>query len=79
MSNLAHELGLGVTVEGIETTQQHDAVAGIGCEHAQGHLYSPALPASDVLSLLREGSGQRVAHGVAEVARSASMPPGSAA
>ncbi|WP_167761585.1 EAL domain-containing protein [Blastococcus sp. CT_GayMR19] len=55
VSNLAHVLGLTVTAEGIETEQQHDAVAGIGCEHAQGFLYSHPVPASSILALLRTG------------------------
>ena len=55
VSNLGHVLGLSVTAEGVETQQQHDAVAGIGCEHAQGFLYSHPVPATDVVALLRTG------------------------
>ena len=58
ISDLAHVLGLTVTAEGIETRQQHDAVAGVGCEHAQGFLYSRPVPAGDVQELLRTGLGR---------------------
>ena len=58
VSNLAHVLGLSVTVEGIETPQQHEAVAAIGCEHAQGYLDSRPVAAAEVLPLLRGGLGR---------------------
>ena len=55
VSNLAHVLGLSVIAEGVETQEQHDTVLGIGCELAQGYLYSHPVPASDVVALLRTG------------------------
>lgn len=55
VSNLAHVLGLRVTAEGVETLQQHEAVLDIGCELAQGHLYSRPVPASEVVALARTG------------------------
>ena len=55
VSNLAHGLGLAVTAEGVETQEQHDIIAGIGCDLAQGFLYSHAVPASEVVALVRGG------------------------
>ena len=75
VSNLAHVLGLSVTVEGIETRQQHDAVATIGCEHAQGFLYSRPVPAAEVMSLLRTG----LSHGASTPYPIDSLTPVSAA
>jgi EAL domain-containing protein (putative c-di-GMP-specific phosphodiesterase class I) len=41
---LAHSLDLEVIAEGVETVGQRDFLAGLGCQHFQGYLYSPALP-----------------------------------
>lgn len=41
---LAHELGLEVVAEGVETVLQHDFLVEAGCRIAQGFLLSHALP-----------------------------------
>lgn len=42
---LAHRLGIEeVTAEGVETQAVAQVVKALGCQHAQGYLYSPALP-----------------------------------
>ncbi len=53
VTDLAHVLGLSVTAEGVETPRQHEVIAGIECDLAQGFLYSHPVPASDVVPLLR--------------------------
>jgi EAL domain-containing protein (putative c-di-GMP-specific phosphodiesterase class I) len=40
---IAHELGLVVVAEGVETDVQHDHVAATGCDSAQGFHYSVPL------------------------------------
>lgn len=45
MIDVGHALGLTVTAEGVETTGQRDILKSLGCDHAQGFLFSPALPA----------------------------------
>lgn len=47
MLHLAERLNLVVVVEGVETHAQHNYLARIGCEFAQGFLYSEALPSAD--------------------------------
>jgi len=40
---LAHQLGLTVVAEGIETAQQLEQLIGMGADHVQGHFLSPPL------------------------------------
>ena len=40
----AHELGMTVVAEGVETSQEHAAVVALGCDEAQGRYF--ARPAS---------------------------------
>jgi diguanylate cyclase (GGDEF)-like protein len=37
--NMAHELGLKVIAEGVETQQEADLLTSIGCDRAQGYLF----------------------------------------
>lgn len=42
---MAHNLGLRVVAEGVETEQQFDLLKHFGCDAIQGYLFSrPALP-----------------------------------
>ena len=49
---LAHKLGLSVIAEGVETTAQRDFLRNIGCDLAQGFLYSPPVPPQAFETLL---------------------------
>lgn len=40
---MAHRLGLKVVAEGVETERQRDILRRMGCDFAQGYLFSPAL------------------------------------
>jgi len=50
---LAKSLQLMVTAEGVENDQQRAFLAEKGCHHAQGGLYSPAVPANELLATVR--------------------------
>jgi EAL domain-containing protein (putative c-di-GMP-specific phosphodiesterase class I) len=63
VTGLARELGLTTTIEGIETQEQADAARRLGCDLAQGYLWSQAVPAATVQSMIN---------------RSWAIPPGSA-
>jgi EAL domain-containing protein (putative c-di-GMP-specific phosphodiesterase class I) len=42
--DLARHFNLNVVAEGVEDRPTFDALAELGCDHAQGYLFSPALP-----------------------------------
>jgi EAL domain-containing protein (putative c-di-GMP-specific phosphodiesterase class I) len=46
--NLAHALGMVVVAEGVETAAVRDRLTAFGCELAQGHLFSSALPVGEL-------------------------------
>ena len=50
---MAHKLGLKVIAEGVETAQQRDLLAGMGCDFAQGYLYFRPVSASEMDAILR--------------------------
>jgi EAL domain-containing protein (putative c-di-GMP-specific phosphodiesterase class I) len=52
---MAHTLGLNVIAEGVETRQQLDFLVTKKCDHIQGFLISPAIPAEDLTGLLWAG------------------------
>ena len=49
---LAGSLGLTVVAEGVETLFQMEALRDLGCELAQGYLFSRPLPEADAVELL---------------------------
>lgn len=49
---VAHKLGIKVIAEGVETPAQRDILLRIGCDYAQGYLFSPPLPAEAFEGLL---------------------------
>jgi diguanylate cyclase (GGDEF)-like protein/PAS domain S-box-containing protein len=52
---LAHNLGLEVIAEGVESAEQLDYLRVLGCEFAQGFHLSPPLAPPDAAALLRDG------------------------
>ena len=50
--SLAESMGLEVTAEGVETEEQRAGLLALGCERAQGFLFSPAIPAGDLEELI---------------------------
>ena len=47
----AHEFGMGVIAEGVETDEQRGLLEALGCEQVQGWLVSPAVPAEQARAL----------------------------
>jgi EAL domain-containing protein (putative c-di-GMP-specific phosphodiesterase class I) len=45
--SMAHELGMTVIAEGVETGAQRDLLTVAGCDYAQGYLFARPMPAAD--------------------------------
>jgi diguanylate cyclase (GGDEF)-like protein/PAS domain S-box-containing protein len=55
---MAHQLGMQVVAEGVETRAQHDWLLAQGCEFGQGYYYSRPVPAGQFeVLLLEQASG----------------------
>jgi diguanylate cyclase (GGDEF)-like protein/PAS domain S-box-containing protein len=52
---MARALSLDVIAEGVENEAQLSELQRLGCDYAQGHLFSRALPAEKLSGMLREG------------------------
>lgn len=50
---LARQIGVAVVAEGVETPEQLARVRELGCEYAQGYLFSRPLPPAEMTALLR--------------------------
>jgi diguanylate cyclase (GGDEF)-like protein len=49
---MAHSLNMNTVAEGVETRQQFEFLRVNGCSAIQGHYFCPALPASEMTSVL---------------------------
>lgn len=49
---LAHQLGMTVTAEGVETRQQFERLRALACEEAQGYFFSRPLDGATAATLL---------------------------
>ena len=54
--SLAHNLNLKVVAEGVEIEGQAAMLRQLGCDQAQGFLYSPPVPADQMARMLRQSS-----------------------
>lgn len=62
MVGLAHNLGLEVVAEGVETTEQLELLRQFGAQQVQGYLVSQPLPLAELVSFM---SAERLTAGVA--------------
>jgi diguanylate cyclase (GGDEF)-like protein/PAS domain S-box-containing protein len=50
---LAHNFGLSVVAEGVETREQLDLLRAVGCDRVQGHIFGEPLTGEAVEALMR--------------------------
>ncbi|GJD50176.1 hypothetical protein OPKNFCMD_2913 [Methylobacterium crusticola] len=50
--DIARNLGMRTTAEGIETPEQHRQLAALGCDEVQGYLFSRPVPVAEVRPLI---------------------------
>jgi len=53
--SLAHNLGLSVIAEGVESAVQTETLRALGCDELQGYHFSPPLPAEKLELFLISG------------------------
>ena len=54
--SLGKAIGLSVMAEGVETAEERDLLASLGCHAYQGYLFSPALPLKRFEQWLRDSA-----------------------
>ncbi|HYH87449.1 MAG TPA: EAL domain-containing protein [Pyrinomonadaceae bacterium] len=62
---LASSLGLTVVAKRVETDEQRERLGALGCEYAQGFLYSKPVDAETTLALVRRDLRTQYTHGLA--------------
>ncbi|WP_435171670.1 sensor domain-containing protein [Falsirhodobacter sp. 1013] len=66
--DLAHNLGLAVTAEGLETKAQATILQELGCDEAQGYLISQPVAAGDVARIMSQFGGTACGASAADTA-----------
>lgn len=61
VAGLGKSLGMPVTAEGVETSEEADALRALGCEHGQGFLFGRPLNAAGTMALLNRVARAKVA------------------
>jgi diguanylate cyclase (GGDEF)-like protein len=56
VTDMAHELGLKVVAEGVETEAQHEKIIAIGCDYTQGYLHARPMNAHSITEHLSIGA-----------------------
>jgi PAS domain S-box-containing protein len=57
--HLAHNLGMGVVAEGIETADQLTMLQGLDCDFGQGYLFAPPLDADVAVEFIGNAATRR--------------------
>ena len=65
--DLAHNLGLRVVAEGVETEEILNQLCLLGCDQAQGYLFSKPVPADDFYAWAESQSGPEMVRRVCKI------------
>ena len=60
---MAHNLGMQVVAEGVETKEQREALIALGCEYLQGFLFAKPLTAKEAAAYLGGTAGAKQTSG----------------
>ena len=52
--SMAVQLGMATVAEGVETVTQADKLKHLGCDLAQGYLYSKPMPADQIIDHFKQ-------------------------
>jgi sensor c-di-GMP phosphodiesterase-like protein len=55
IAHMAHSLDLAIIAEGVESPRQLQILRGLGAQMGQGFLWSPAIPADEVVAWIGQG------------------------
>ena len=64
---LAHDLGIEVLCEGVETEEQNEIIKATGCEYIQGYYYSRVFPVEHAMGFYERYMGDKGAKGTGSV------------
>jgi diguanylate cyclase (GGDEF)-like protein/PAS domain S-box-containing protein len=56
VTQLAHEVGVEVTAEGVETQEQSEWIRAIGCDYLQGYFFGRPVCPEDISAIVSSGS-----------------------
>lgn len=65
---VARAIGLKVTAEGVETTEQHRFLRAVGCHYLQGYLFASAESVDGITRLLHEQDAALIVNSIARPA-----------
>ncbi len=74
---LAHAFDMTTVAEGVETSEQRDYLASVGCDESQGFLHSRPIPKADFERLLVSTNGSASPKPAASGSDSGHSPPAS--
>jgi diguanylate cyclase (GGDEF)-like protein len=57
--SIARALGMTTTAEGVETAAQQEFLTSLGCNEAQGYLFSPPVPIDQIPELVTRWAGAK--------------------
>ena len=64
ISTLAHNLGMQVIAEGIETDEQYQGLKELGCEYGQGYLFSRPVDVEGAVRLIAKDTQRDTVLGI---------------